>query len=451
MSDLFSSDDGRNLLEDLVSRARRAGADAADAVLFEGRSEHISWRLGKLEDTERSENQDLGLRVLIGKRQAIVSSTDLSPATLDILVERAIDMARVAPEDPWCGLADPAELASGALPDLDLFDPTEVTGDMLREQARAAEEAALAVEGVTNSEGAGASWSASRFTLVTSTGFSGSYRTSSQGVRVSVRAGSGTNRERDDDLSSARHREDLESAELVGRRAAERAVRRLNPRKPRTARVPVVFDPRVSRSLIGHLAGAINGQSIARGTSFLKDRMGTAVFPAGVTVTDDPLRRRGLSSRPFDSEGVATRPLDFIADGVLTSWVLDSASARQLGLRTTGHARRGTSGPPGPGISNFYMAPGKLSPAELMADIREGFYVTELIGMGVNGVTGDYSRGAAGFWIENGAIAYPVNEVTIAGNLKDMFAALAPANDLEFRYGTDAPTVRIEGMTVAGS
>src|SRR5690606_7718437 len=257
------------------------------------------------------ENQDLGLRVLIGKRQAIVSSTDLSPATLDILVERAIDMARVAPEDPWCGLADPAELASGALPDLDIFDPTEVTGDMLRERARAAEEAPLAVEGVTNSEGAGASWSASRFTLVTSTGFSGSYRTSSQGVSVSVLAGSGTNMERDYDFSSARHREDLESAELVGRRAAERAVRRLNPRKPRTARVPVVFDPRVSRSLIGHLAGAINGQSIARGTSFLKDRMGTAVFPARVTVTDDPLRRRGLSSRPFDSEGVATRPLDF--------------------------------------------------------------------------------------------------------------------------------------------
>lgn len=451
MTDLFASDDGRNLLEDLVKRAQAAGADAADAVLFEGQSEHLSWRLGKLEDTERSENQDLGLRVFMGKRQAIVSSTDLSPATLDILVERAMDMARVAPEDPWCGLGDAADLARPPFAELDLFDPTEVTGDMLREQARAAEEAALAVEGVSNSEGAGASWSASRFTLVTSTGFSGSYRTSSQGVSVSVLAGQGTAMERDYDFSSARHWQDLESPELVGQRAGIRAVRRLNPKKPRTARIPVVFDPRVSRSLIGHLAGAINGQSIARGTSFLKDRMGAAIFASGITVTDDPLRRRGLSSRPFDGEGAATRPLDLVADGVLKSWVLDSASARQLGLRSTGHARRGTSGPPGPGTSNFFMAPGKVTPRELMADIRDGFYVTELIGMGVNGVTGDYSRGAAGFWIENGEIAYPVSEMTIAGNLVDMFKALTPADDLEFRYGTDAPTLRVEGMTVAGS
>lgn len=440
-----------NRLNDLLSQARTAGADAADAVLIESRSESVGVRLGNIEDVERSESSDLGLRVFIGKRQAIVSSTDLSSSTLDAMVARAIAMARLAPEDPFCGLAEPTFLAHAPFPVLDLADTATPTTDELLTRARAAEDAALAVKGVTNSEGGGASWGSSQVTLLTSHGFTGAYAGTSHSVSVSVLAGSDTAMERDYDYSSTRHLADLKDATVVGRSAGERTVKRLNPRKPKSAKAPVVFDPRVSRTLLGHLSSAINGQAIARGTSFLKDKLNTAIFAPGIAVIDDPLLARGLSSRPFDGEGVVTRRLAVIEDGVLKSWLLDSASARQLHLQTTGHARRGTSGPPAPGTSNFYLAAGKLSPAELMADITSGLYVTELIGMGVNGVTGDYSRGASGFWIENGEIAYPVSELTIAGNLIAMFAALIPANDLEFRYGTDAPTVRIDGMTIAGS
>lgn len=443
--------DKLDLLASLIDEARRMGADAADAVLFEGQSQQISVRLGAVEDVERSEAQDLGLRVFIGQSQAIVSSTDFTRASLSVLVERAVAMARNAPADPFCGLADPADLARPPFPDYDLHDPTVVSAEELKTRALAAEEAALAVKGVSNSEGAGASAGESSVTLVASNGFAGHYRSSSHSVSVSVLAGEGTGMERDYDFSSARHLADLESPEVVGRRAGELTVRRLNPRKIKTAQLPLVFDPRVSRTLLGHLAGAVNGQAIARGTSFLKSRMGEAVFAPGIRILDNATLKRGLSSRPFDGEGLATQPLALIDDGVLRSWVLDTASAKQLGLKSTGHARRGASGPPGPGLTNLYMEPGTLSPRELMADIKAGFYVTELIGMGVNGVTGDYSRGAAGFWIENGEIAHPVSEVTIAGNLIPMFKALVPANDLVFRYGTDAPTIRIDGMTVAGS
>ncbi len=439
------------LLQSLIMEAKQAGADTADAVMFESSSEQISVRLGKVEDVERSDGQDLGLRVFIGKRQAIVSSTDLSRTSLSVLVERAVDMARVAPEDPWCGIADAEMLATPPHPDYDLYDATEVSSETLKVRALEAEDAALSVKGVTNSEGAGASSGASRITLVTSAGFAGTYRSSSHGVSASVLAASDSGMERDYDFSSARFFSDLVAPSVVGKNAGDYAVRRLNPRKVKTAQVPVIFDPRVSRSLLGHLAGAINGQSIARGTSFLKDKLGHQIFANTIRIVDDPTIRRGLSSRPFDGEGLPTKPLDLIADGVLTTWVLDLSSARQLGLQSTGHARRGTSGPPGPGLNNLYLAPGQHTPSELMADIKSGFYVTELIGMGVNGITGDYSRGAAGFWIENGEISYPVSEITIAGNLIDMFKSLVPANDLTFRYGTDAPTVRIEGLTIAGS
>ena len=438
-----------NILDDLLVRARRAGVDAADALLVEGASLSVAERLGRPEKLERAEGNDLGLRVFVGKRQAIVSSTDFSARALDELASRAVAMARSVPEDPFCGIADPAEIAA-EIPDLDLSDPAEPTAEALIERVRATESAARAVPGVTNSEGAEASWGRSEVALAASNGFRQGYASSQWSTSVSVVAGAGTGMERDYDFTSAVHRADLEDAETVGRRAGEKAAKRLNPRKVETAKVPVVFDPRVANGLVGHLAAAINGASIARGISFLKDKLGERVFAAGIDIVDDPHRRRGLRSRPFDGEGLANRRCLLVEDGVLKTWVLDLRSARQLGLKSTGHASRGISSPPGPATSNLHLAPGKLSPQALIADIASGFYCTELIGFGVNNVTGDYSRGAAGFWIENGEIAYPVSEITIAGNLKDMFLNLMPADDLAFRYGTNAPTLRIEGMTVAG-
>jgi PmbA protein len=438
-----------DLLSTLIARAKAQGADAADAVMFDSASLSVSWRLGRLEDVERSENRDLGLRVFFGKSQASASSTRNDTESLAALVDRVVAMAKAAPPDPYCGLADPALLEHQPR-DLDLYDPVEPEAEALIARAAAAEDAARAVPGVTNSEGAGAGWGASRVAMLTSHGFAQTYRSSSHSVSVSVVAGEGTGMERDYDYSSARHCGDLADPAEIGASAGRRAVERLNPSKVGTSKVPVVFDPRVSSSLVGHLIGAITGPAIARGTSFLKDRLGQRIFAEGVVIVDDPHRKRGLRSRPFDGEGVRTSERRLIDDGVLTTWLLDSASARQLGLVTTGNASRGTSGPPGPSPSNLYMAPGKVSREALIGDIAQGFYVTELIGFGINGVTGDYSRGAAGFWIENGKLARPVSELTIAGNLKDMFLALTPADDLVFRYGTDAPTIRVDGMTVAG-
>ncbi|PKP77205.1 MAG: modulator protein [Alphaproteobacteria bacterium HGW-Alphaproteobacteria-3] len=435
----------------LVDRARKAGAEAAEAVVLEGTSLGVSWRLGKLEDVERSEGRDIGLRVFIGKKQASVSSTDLSEAALGPMIERAVAMARVAPDDPWCGLADPGFLARD-WPDLDIEDKTpQPSAEALAAIAAEAEAAALAVPGVTNSSGAGASWGRSGIALVTSGGFAGAYAGTSSSFSCSVLAGEGTTMERDYAFSSKRHAADLENAKGVGRRAGEKAVRRLNPRKVKSQAVPIVYDPRVSGGLVGHFASAISGSAIARGTSFLKKDMGKPVFAKGISIVDDPHMKRGLRSKPFDGEGVKNRRMPLIEDGVLTTWLLDTATARQLGLETTGHAARGTGGPPSPSTTNLYMEAGCLSVKELIAGIKQGLYVTELIGMGVNGVTGDYSRGASGFWIENGEIAYPVSEITVAGNLRDMFLNLTPAGDLEFRYGTNAPTIRVEGMTVAGS
>lgn len=434
----------------LVERALKAGADAAEAIVFEGQSLGVSWRLGKLEDVERSEGRDVGLRVFIGSRQAVVSTTDLSERSLGPLVERVVAMARVAPEDPYAGLADPDLLAS-SWPDLEIDDPSSVpTAEALAASAAEAEEAALAVKGVTNSGGAGAQWGRSGMALVTSGGFSGAYSGTSFSVSCSVLAGEGTRMERDYDYSSARHLADLDAPARIGRSAGERAVRRLDPRKVRSQAVPIVYDPRVSAGLVGHFAGAISGAAITRKTSFLQHAMGKPVFAPGIEIVDDPHRKRGLRSKPFDGEGVRNRAMKLIEDGTLTTWLLDTASARQLGLRSTGHAARGAGGPPSPSTTNLYMAPGKLSPEALIADIKQGLYVTELIGMGVNGVTGDYSRGASGFWIENGKIGFPVSEITVAGNLKEMFLHMTPANDLVFRYATNAPTIRVEGMTVAG-
>src|SRR5438309_2459454 len=439
-----------DLLQDVIGKALQAGADAADAVLVEGTSLSHARRLGKTEKLERSEGQDLGLRVLVGKQQAIVSSSDRSPKMLAELVERTVAMAHAVPEDPFCGLADPEDLAPD-WPALDMLDPAEPSAETLIERARAAEEAALAVAGITNSEGAEAGWGRSRIALAASNGFAGFYAGSSHGVSVSVIGGSGTQMARDYDFASAVYAADLRDPAEIGRSAGERAVKRLGARKMPTGRVPVVFDPRVARGFISHLLGAISGPSIARGTSFLKEKLGQRIFPAAITLTEDPHRPRGHRSKPFDAEGLANRRHALIDKGVLTTWLLDLRSARQLGLHSTGHATRGTASPPSPGATNIWVEPGTVTPAELIADIKSGFFVTELMGMGVNGLTGDYSRGAAGFWIENGEIAFPVSEMTVAGNLNDMFLRLIAANDLEFRTGTDAPTLRIDALTVAGS
>ncbi|HME26351.1 MAG TPA: TldD/PmbA family protein [Acetobacteraceae bacterium] len=438
-----------DLLSDLIARARAAGADAADAVLVSGTSLGVQRRLGKTEHVERSEGRDLGLRVFLGQRAAVVSSSTMDPASFKELAERAVAMARVVPEDPYAGLADtaapPEQIA------LDLVDATEPTTEQLVARAAAAEEAALAVPGINNSEGAGAGFGRTEAFLVTSAGFAGSAVRTSHSVSATALAGTGTAMQRDYDYHSTVHLADLDDPATIGRSAGERAIARLNPTRPPTTKLAVVYDPRVAGGLLGHLAGAINGASVARGTSFLKDRMGQRVFAAGIAVHDDPRRVRGLRSRVFDGEGTPTAARALVDDGVLTTWLLDSRSARQLGLHSTGHAARGTGGPPSPAPNNLYLAAGRLTPAELMADIKLGIYVTELIGMGVNGVTGDYSRGAAGFMIRDGAIAEPAAEITIAGNLLEIFAHLTPANDLRFRRGTDAPTVRVDGMTLAGA
>jgi PmbA protein len=438
-----------NVLSDLMGRATRAGANAADAVYFDAASISVAQRLGASEKLERAESCDLGLRVFIGKRQAIVSSTDFAPETLDELVERAVAMARIATEDPYCGIADPSQLITN-IPALDMCDPSEPTAEDLTELATRAEDAARAIDGVTNSDGGEAGWSRANIAVAATNGFAQAYSMSSQSFSACVIAGEDTGMERDYDYDSAVYGADLKSPEDIGRSAGERAVKRLNARRVESQQAPIIYDRRVSSGLVRHLTGAINGASIARGTSFLKDSMGQAIFGSEIAIIDDPHRMRGLRSKPFDGEGIANSRRALVENGKLTTWVLDLASSRQLGLETTGHASRGTSSPPSPGSTNVYMENGSVSLAELMSDIKSGLYITEMIGMGVNGVTGDYSRGATGFWIENGELTFPVTELTVAGNLKDMFLHLTPADDLEFKFGIDAPTLRIDGMTVAG-
>ncbi|MGX1349973.1 PmbA protein [Bradyrhizobium elkanii] len=448
-SDLFDQSGLSDLAQRLVDAAKRAGADAADAIAVRGVSQGVEVRDGRVEETERSEGDDVGLRVFVGQRQAVVSTNDVSGDGVAKLAERAVAMARVAPDDKYVGLADPA-LHAHDFPDLDLLDRKVPSTAELEQRAIEAETAALAVKGVTKSGGASASTGIGGMVLVTSTGFHGSYLRSSHGISTTAISGEGTGMERDYDFTSAPHASDLDSPAAVGRKAGERAVARANPRKVETCKVPVVFDPRVAGSIVGHLVGAINGASIARKTSFLKDKLGEQLFSKDIRIIDDPLRVRGLRSQTFDVEGVRVKKTALIDAGVLTTWVLDSATARELGLVTTGHAHRGVSSSPSPGTYNLHLEPGAVTPRELISDIKQGFYVTDLIGSGVNGVTGDYSRGASGFWIENGEITYPVSEVTIAGHLLPMFKSLVAANDLEFRYGVNSPTLRIEGLTLGG-
>ncbi|MEY5006928.1 MAG: hypothetical protein RL764_244 [Pseudomonadota bacterium] len=447
---MLTHDQARDRAQDLIARALKAGADAADAIYVADASTGVQVRLGALEDVQRSEGEEIGLRVFVGRQSASASSSDLSIDALTKLAERAVAMAGQAPEDEFAGLAPEDLLMRDAPRDLDIDDGADVSPQALRERAMAAEDAARAVKGVTNSEGGSAGAGRAIVALATSGGFAGSYSGSSHSVSASVLAGEGAGMQRDYAYHSVRHLADLDDAAAIGREAGDKAVARLNPIKLKSGPMPVVLAPRVGGSLVGHLIGAITGSSIARKTSFLLEALGTEIFGPNITIIDDPHRLRGLRSKPFDGEGLPTSRRALIDKGVLTTWLLDSASARQLGLHPTGHGARGVGGPPGAGASNLHMEAGSISPADLMADITEGFYVTELIGQGVNGLTGDYSRGASGFVIRNGQIAEAVAEVTIAGNLKDMFRNLTPANDLTFRYGTNVPTLRVEGLTLAG-
>jgi PmbA protein len=446
-----SPDDARTIAEHLVARGITAGATAADALYVGQRSSGVQVRLSEIENVSRSEGEEIGLRLFDGARSATVASSDLSDEALGVLVERCLAMAREAPDDPYAGLAPDNLLQRGTLPALDAEDLRDPGPAELRARALEAEVAALGVAGVTNSSGAGASASATTMALATSGGFSGAYRVTGHGCSAAVIAGEGAAMQRDHAWHSARHLENLESAPEIGRRAGERAIARLNPSRPKPGRYPVIFDPRVSASLLGHFSGAISGSSIARKTSFLQDRLGQTLFAGGVTIVDDPLRPRGLRSRPFDGEGVRVERRELVSGGILNSWIAESASARQLGIMPTGHAARGAGGGPGASPSNLYMAPGQRSREALLAAFPEAVLIVEMMGQGVNGVTGDYSRGAAGFMVRGGAIAEPVAEITIAGNLIDMFATLEPASDLEFRRGIDAPTILVPEMTVGAA
>ena len=437
------------LLEELLACARKAGADSADALGDWNISQQASLRLRALEGVQRSESLSLGLRVMLGKRQASVASAKADAADFPRLAERAVAMARLAPEDPWCGLADEALLARQS-EELELDDGFEPSEALLHERAREAEEAALSVAGVTNSEGATAGWSRGYCALATSNGFARGYAESEHALSCSVVAEKGGDKERDYAYSVCCHFQDLDAPAAIGRESAERAVRRLGARKPQGGRLPVIYDERVASGLPGHFAQAISAASVARGTSFLGEHLHQRVFADGIDIVDDPFRRRGLASRPFDDEGVGGAMRSVVEKGVLTCWLADSASARQLGIASTGHAVRSAAEPSSPAPSNLYVRCGQYSLAELMSDISQGLYVTELIGHGVNPVTGDYSRGAAGFWVENGEATFPVHELTVAGNLKDMFRHMTAADDLRFRNSVNAPSLRIEGMTIAG-
>ncbi len=448
---MLAPDAARKLTESLIEKGLAAGADAADAIYVGNRSSGVQVRLGELEDVQRSEGEEIGVRLFVGQRSATTASSDLSDEALAALVERCLAMAREAPEDLFAGLAPRELLQLGALPTFDSDDPREPDPAELRARALEVESAARAVAGVTNSNGGSASASATVVALATAGEFSGVYRATGHSTSVGVIAGEGAGMQRGNEWHSARHLADLEAPESIGRRAGELAVARLNPARPRPGKYPVLFDPRVSASLLGHFAGAIAGASIARKTSFLQDRLGQRVFAPGVTIVDDPLRPRGLRSHPFDGEGVRVSRQELVAGGELMSWMAESASARQLGIAPTGHAARGTGGAPGASPSNLYLAAGGRNREELLAAFPEAVLVTELIGQGANLVTGDYSRGAAGFMVRNGEVAEPVAEITIAANLADMFATLEPGSDLDFRRGIDAPTVLIPEMVIASS
>jgi PmbA protein len=448
---MLTVEQARDTAQSLVEQARSAGADAADAVYVGQESQSVQVRLGELEHVDRSEGEEVGLRVFVGNRSASVASSDFSEEILRELVRRAIAMAREAPEDPYAGLAPAEMLARDGFPDVDSVDVRETEPQVLQDRALQAERAALGVAGITNSTGGSAGTSAGTMALATSTGFLGAYRSTGYSISAGVIAGEGPSMQRDSAWHGARHLDDLDAPEEVGLLAGQRAVARLNPGKPKPGRYPILFDPRVAGSLLTHFAAAITGGAVARKSSFLQGRLGEKVFADGVTIVDDPMRLRGLRSRPFDGEGVRVARMELVAGGILKTWTAETASARQLGIRPTGHAVRGASGAPGAGPTNLFIERGSRSRDELLAAFPEALLVTELIGQGINYVTGDYSRGAAGFMVRGGEIAEPVAEITIASNLIDMFATLEPGSDLEFRRGIDSPTLLVPEMTVAAA
>jgi PmbA protein len=438
------------LLQDLLKRAAGFGATDADVILTDSSSVSINRRFGKPEAIHRSEEADIGLRVFVGRKSAIVSSSDRAPEALIQMAERAVAMARCVPDDPYAGIAGPAEITK-SFSDLDLYDATEISVEKMNDCADRAEQAALGVKGITNSDGVEFSCGKDVFYYAASNGFAGSYASSGFSLGAAVIAGEGADMQVDDDFDSATFLFDMKAPEIIGKSAGERAVRALHPKKIQTQQAPVIFDKRISGGLLGALASAISGAAVARGTTLLKDKMGQQVFSSAITIIDDPFLKRGHRSHPFDGEGILPQKRAIIDRGVLAGWLLDLSSARQLGLKTTGNAGRGSGSPPSPRPANFYMQPGHMTFNEMIGGISSGFYITGLMGSGSNIVTGDYSRGAKGFWIENGKIAYPVAELTIAGNLRDMWLHCTPANDLEFKFGIDAPSLRIDGMTIAGA
>ncbi len=441
-----------NLLHDVVQAALKVGADAAEAVSAERQSVSISVRLGALEEVEREEARDLGLRVFIGRQQATVSGSDISAVARAKLVERAVAMARLAPEDPYAGLAPRERLANGATRDLDLdlYDPAEPSVETLEHDARTAEEAARAIEGVTNSDGGSAGWSSSMWRMVTSEGFAGSHRATGSSLSAMVIAGDDDGMERGWEGRSTRWRADLPTAAAVGAEAGRRAVAQLGGRKIESGSAAVIFENRLAASLISPMVGAISGPSVARGVSFLKDKLGQALFAKGVQVVDEPHRLRGLGSAPFDDEGVANARTAIIEDGVLKTWLLNSATARQLGLQTTGHASRGLAGPPGVSPANLTLLPGEHDLEALMRDAGSGLLVTSMFGPSLNANTGDWSIGVSGHWFENGEASYPVTEITVAGNLIDIYARLVPGADLELRGATNSPSILVPDLAIAG-
>ncbi len=438
-----------NLLEDIIKRARKQGASAADAVLVRSTSLSVTLRNGKTEVIERSESADLGLRVFKGQKQAVIATSDFGASKLDGMIERVLGIADATPDDPYAGIAAPEQIVR-EIRQLDLCDPSEPDPAWLVKAAGEIEAAAMAVPGITNTEGGDAAWGRSDVTLAASNGFVGSYARSSSSLSTTVLAGSGTGMERDYDYDSTTYWADLKDPKAIGKNAGERTVRRLNPRRMSTQQVPVVYEARQARDIVSHILAAINGSSVARGSTFLKDKLGQAVCGSNITIHEDPFLPRAPRSRAFDGEGLAPQARRLIDAGVLTTWLLDLRSARKLGMNPTGHGARGVGGPPSPAATNVWLEAGTASVDELIADIKQGLFLTDTLGHGTNMVSGDYSRGASGFWIENGKIAFPVSELTVAGNLADIFRNITPASDLERRYGVDSPTLLINGMTVAG-
>jgi len=446
--------DDKDVMNILIDTALSSGASAADCVLSRSRGVSLTRRLGKDETIERYEDFDTGLRVFVGNKIASVSTNENSETAIKDVARRAVDMAKIAPQDDFSLIASQEILEEFPINEalsVDSYDKVEPNIDIIRDRAKEVEDTALSVKGITNSDGADASWGEGETLLMTSNGFFGCSKKSNHSVSVVVIAEKNGKMERDYDYSSKVFGEDLKTSKQIGLEAANKTLARMGATKPVTGKYPVIFDPRVSRSIASHFASAINGSAIARKTSFLKDMLNKQVANTSINIVDDPFLERGLGSRLFDAEGLGSRKYTLIKDGILQQWLLDLSSAKQLNLKPFGNAKRGISGPPSPGTSNFMILPGKITPENLIKGVSNGFYVTDMIGSSVSMITGDYSRGASGFWIKNGELSIPITEATIAGNLKEMFMTLQPANDIDYSHSINSPTLLIEGMTIAGN